>query len=504
MDSLEDFEKIINFITNDVADKSENVKSGNILMKELEYLKSQKNVYSDIVNVDDENQYYINLVQEGGGTLGFALIGFVFALEYCNIRFLRLAGTSAGAINTVLMHYNGTHNKPKSPILFEKIRNKPLMDFVDGHRVIKYIIKNLLKKNGRVEFFAILFLLPFLLLITTLPVLSIFTNSVYLFYLIGLLMVFLFIAFLILFNYRFKKLNFGLNPGNNFHEFIRKNIPIYPMVANQTNIKFRNGTYDAKKFAERIKQSSSLCLNFDDIFNGNHLVFSRLISDYFFDYTVISSEIVSKSKIEFPKDKDLFWDELTPPHPADFVRASMSIPIFFRPFEKRIILSKSIISAWKNKMFVDDKSLIPDVAVFVDGGVLSNFPINIFHDSQLLLARVPVIGARLEDTKPEKPSNKFGNIVDYSSSIFNTVRFNFDKNFLIKHSFYEKYSVARIDVYKTKISWLNFALSDKEKRELMKTGIESAIDFLNKYDWDQYQVERALMILTNKMNTHEI
>ena len=47
--------------------------------------------------VDTNGHQYVDLVQEGGGVLGIALLGFTYVLESMGIRFWRLAGTSAGA-----------------------------------------------------------------------------------------------------------------------------------------------------------------------------------------------------------------------------------------------------------------------------------------------------------------------------------------------------------------------------------------------------------------------
>ncbi len=58
-------------------------------------------VVSDVV--DNDGHQYVNLVQKGGGVLGVALVGYTYILEKMGIRFIRLAGTSAGAINTALM-----------------------------------------------------------------------------------------------------------------------------------------------------------------------------------------------------------------------------------------------------------------------------------------------------------------------------------------------------------------------------------------------------------------
>src|SRR3954467_7728098 len=69
---------------------------------EARYGKGGENlIVSDVV--DSDGHQYVNLVQKGGGVLGVALVGYTYILEQMNIRFIRLAGTSAGAINTALM-----------------------------------------------------------------------------------------------------------------------------------------------------------------------------------------------------------------------------------------------------------------------------------------------------------------------------------------------------------------------------------------------------------------
>jgi NTE family protein len=55
--------------------------------------------FSDVV--DDEDNQYVDLVMEGGGVLGVALIGYTYVLEEMGIRFLRVGGTSAGSINAL-------------------------------------------------------------------------------------------------------------------------------------------------------------------------------------------------------------------------------------------------------------------------------------------------------------------------------------------------------------------------------------------------------------------
>src|SRR6188474_2374182 len=52
---------------------------------------------------EDECRQYVDLVQEGGGVHGIALSGFTYMLEKMGISFMKMAGTSAGAINTMLL-----------------------------------------------------------------------------------------------------------------------------------------------------------------------------------------------------------------------------------------------------------------------------------------------------------------------------------------------------------------------------------------------------------------
>ncbi|HEX8357472.1 MAG TPA: hypothetical protein VF610_08680, partial [Segetibacter sp.] len=52
-------------------------------------------IVSDII--DGDGNQYVNLVQKGGGVLGIALVGYTFILEAAGVRFMRMAGTSAGA-----------------------------------------------------------------------------------------------------------------------------------------------------------------------------------------------------------------------------------------------------------------------------------------------------------------------------------------------------------------------------------------------------------------------
>src|SRR5215213_7263903 len=106
-------------------DKRKFTENGEILtiLKDLKDQVKNKN-YSDII--DANNYQYVDLVQEGGGVLGIALVGYVYVLEQMGIRFLSLAGTSAGSINTMLMAAAGTCDIEKSEWILDCLCNKNL------------------------------------------------------------------------------------------------------------------------------------------------------------------------------------------------------------------------------------------------------------------------------------------------------------------------------------------------------------------------------------------
>ena len=98
----------------------------------------------------------MSTLAKGHGVLGVALVGYTYILEQMGIRFIRLAGTSAGAINTALMTVIGaekietsgqpkkvTGNKriAKSEDILKIICDLNFFDLVDGHPAARLIIK---------------------------------------------------------------------------------------------------------------------------------------------------------------------------------------------------------------------------------------------------------------------------------------------------------------------------------------------------------------------------
>ena len=120
---------------------------------------------------------------------------------------------------------------------------------------------------------------------------------------------------------------------------------------------------------------------------------------------------------------------------------------------------------------------------------------------------MPSFGAKLEDEKhaaAEEIEEKRLSFFPLLYRIFNTVRFNYDKDFLRKNAVYEQ-CIGHIDV--ADYNWLDFGLDDETKIAMFKRGAEAAKTFLlggnvwvkgrqkefDAFNWEKFKEERSSM-----------
>jgi NTE family protein len=437
--------------------------------------------------LDDNGNQYVNLVQKGGGVLGVSLVGYTYILEQAGIRFLRMAGTSAGAINTSLMVVIGKKEETKSEKILKYLCELEFFDLVDGKPFIRWLIRNFItnkrfETNLR-EFFNGLLLMLFALVCVDLILIAFRAEELakillpFAVILTGVHLM-LMTALVFYINFLFRSLRekvHGVNPGDYFYNWI-KDIMDQNGVSTVSALVAKAGTIPNLKVRNPGTQNA-------DTLTG--------------DITIITSELVSENKVEFPKMANLFREKVDELHPAHFVRASMSIPIFF---ESHIIdnidtSNDAIKEAWLEHF--GDNQEIPETARFIDGGMLSNFPINIFYNPKVVEPRLPSWGIDLDDSDPNKKTTKTDAVpwsfTIYLGKLFNTIRYYYDKDFLIKNNVFKK-GIGKISLYE--FNWLNFFISDQEKLKMFIRGAEAARDFLMGFDWPKYQQERIQMKIT--------
>jgi NTE family protein len=442
-------------------------------------------IVSDVL--DAAGNQYVNLVQKGGGVLGVALVGYTYVLEKMGIRFLRLAGTSAGAINTALMTVIGKKEEAKSIPILKAICDLNFFNLVDGHPASRWIIKKFIthhdftvKAKKWVTWICVIaFLLLagdfiFLGLEHTIHPISLVTKLF--FVLTGFY--FLLAGIILFYSARlFKRLKnsgYGINPGNFFYDWIKQQL-------------ISNGVYTVSDLTTKAATIPKLHLRVNNPEGAESLKG---------DVTFITSELVTQNKIQFPEMCYLFRETagIDTLQPAGFIRASMSIPVFFESYMINNIpcTTDEIKKAWMETLNETDP---PSTARFVDGGMLSNFPINIFYNSKILTPRLPSFGIDLDDSKQDDTDKNATawSLPGYFGRMFNTIRFYYDKDFLLKNKVFEK-GIGKIPL--SDYNWLNFFLTDQDKIDMFIRGAKAATEFLIKFEWDAYKDDRTTMQVT--------
>lgn len=505
-----------------LSDKELDARSKELLTSLHQQISAKE--YSDIL--DQDGNQYVHFVQEGGGVWGVALVGYLYALESFGIRFLRIAGTSAGAINTMLIAALGDKSKMKSFRIKDLLFQWKFEEFMDGKSIVKKMANRILKSNnylkqiGLAFFFLILFVVIFPFLILFLKI-----NAWYYLIPFSILTIFIFLA--IHYYKLFTKNRIGLNPGKVFENKMKSALDSFNIksVSNlneeynkkgrQLNVNYRYGNegqyhqiaiknilniqekelgnLDLVKFRFFLESAQN-----NDLYKENP--FALLKSDY----TIITTDVNAKIKVELPKMANLYWTntDLSIISPAKFVRASMSVPYFFEPMITKIDTSKdSIVQAWKFWLNAEPAYVFEE-GVFVDGGSISNFPIDIFHESDIFYPRIPVFGVRLIDESEVGENRGSGSAkilkspFSFLGSIFDTLKGYNDKTFLTKYTFYSTHSIQYVNCSPS--NWLNFFMQDEEKIVLFNKGFRAGLQFLAKFDWELYKYERMLVALKEK------
>ena len=367
--------------------------------------------------VDNSGHQYVDLVMEGGGVLGIALTGYVYVLESAGIRFLSLGGASAGSINALLMAAAGEVHTSKTEFILEKLADQNLFDFVDGDDDAKDFVKAIMQPKKKT-------------------------------------MTMLWKGWQVIDNLT---QDYGLNPGDSFYRWVTG-------ILHSKGIKtLKDLDMQLKKMPEGIRNRIT-----DRPYAPDHKL------------ALVAADVTTNTKVEFPAMADLYWEKPDEVNPASFVRASMSIPFFFHPFRV-----KNIPSGLRNKErwyeCVRYQGEIPEEVLFVDGGIMSNFPIDIFHDHKNVPSH-PTFGVKLGIDR-EVP-NKNVSVFKLLGSIFDSARQVHDFDFILRNPDY-KHLVSSIRTGDH--DWLNFEISDKDKVDLFIRGASCASNFLRDFDWGEYK-----------------
>jgi NTE family protein len=233
----------------------------------------------------------------------------------------------------------------------------------------------------------------------------------------------------------------GAHPGEYVHEFVRAELE----------------TLGVRTFAD---------LRLEDPAADAHLPPSRR-----YKLVVMVTDITHGRLLRLPWDyRELF--DLDPDEQlvADAVRASMSIPLYFEPQTLR-------------HAHTDEASML------VDGGVLSNFPIEAFDRCDGRAPRWPTFGIRVLPTLPGADSELFPALglptlppLRQLERVLATAIVGNDQTQL------ERPCVARrsFAVDTSEVGIVQFGVDERVRDEVVVRGRRAAETFLKGWDWDAY------------------
>lgn len=153
------------------------------------------------------------------------------------------------------------------------------------------------------------------------------------------------------------KRKLGLNPGSDFETWITT-------ILNDSGVKSLG---DLKTLRTKLPEGLK------------NVVTGELLNDAEAKVAIITSDITTHTKTDFPRMAELYWDKPNDISPAKLVRSSMSIPFFFEPFTVKNIPNAGKDNDEKWYEYARYNGPVPSKVKFVDGGMLSNIPINVFH-----------------------------------------------------------------------------------------------------------------------------
>ncbi len=189
---------------------------------------------------------------------------------------------------------------------------------------------------------------------------------------------------------------------------------------------------------------------------------------------IVTTSDVSQGRLRYlPWDYQEFGLEASGQRIADAVRASMSIPFFYRPVRWT---SKQGHPVW-----------------LVDGGMLSNFPVQVFDAPPGVTPRWPTIGIKLS-ARPDAPQgvqNPVTGTLSLGFALLRTMIGSYDR----VHVDAPDAVVRTIFIDTGKVRTTQFDLSDADRDLLYRNGRKAAQDFLNgtdgrpKWDFETYVAE---------------
>ncbi len=243
-----------------------------------------------------------------------------------------------------------------------------------------------------------------------------------------------------------------------------RKVPSIPLLSEGWSLMLRRGAYQGDYVRDWIESELARLgvRTFGDLRRRDEGDDANLSPEQQYRLVVMATDITHGRLLRLPWDYHLFHLDPDEQLVADAVRMSLSIPLYFRPCELRDP--------------VDGRA-----ATVVDGGVLSNFPIEIFDRTDGAPSRWPTFGVRL---LPDLPAGLGSLLPGYHLPTLPAVRLvqqlvatmlvGRDQTHLERPGVRAR--TISIDTSGTGI--VEFRIRDEERSALLGRGRQAALDFL--------------------------
>ncbi len=376
--------------------------------------------YSDII--DDDGHQYVDLVLEGGGMLGLALSGYAHVLEQAGLRFAGIGGTSAGSVTALLLAASGPPVAARAETIIKLLTTTDTRAWVDGPADARALVSAFAEGAGAAR-----------MVWRVSQILDEFVDL-------------------------------GLNPGEAVYRWLSTELTRMGIISSG-DLQRRMTTCPP---GLRTRDGEPLADTAADLF--------RL--------AVIAVDLSTETRLELPRMAGLLWTHPDEIDPAWFVRASMSVPLFYAPVRiHKVPQGEAARHLWEE--LTGYTGQVPETCVLVDGGLISNFPIDVFHRQQTE-PRHPTFGVKLAPFRGANPP--ITAVHELLAACFRAAAHARDDD-VILHNPEIKQLVAVIDT--AGFNWLDFDMSPERKRALFTRGAVAAGKFLREFDWPRYKEVRG-------------
>jgi NTE family protein len=254
--------------------------------------------------------------------------------------------------------------------------------------------------------------------------------------------------------------------------------PGLPGVSEATSLLRGGGAYEGDYLREFIQDELKQrgVSTFRDLRRPDRLADKNVKPYQRYNLVLMVTDITRGRLLRLPWDYRLLHLKPDEQLVADAVRASSSIPFYFDPVTVR-----------------DGKSGAE--TTLVDGGVLSNFPIEVFDRTDGAEPRWPTLGVKIIPELPGGSAQLFPDIAMLTAPVLHLPPVRLAERVIATaivgndQSYLERPCVRRraIQVDTSAVGITEFDVPKQERAAVVAKGAEAAARFLEDWDWERYK-----------------